>query len=438
MMRAMPTPNLLLITTDQQSATMLGCTGNPLVQTPHLDALAADGVRFETAYSAQPLCIPQRCSWYTGLMPHQHGLTFNLRGKEVEAPTMMGRIFREAGYATGYSGKWHVMVPEDDRERHGFDWMSNLRSNGADVGIAPDFDRFLSEKDDRPFLFSASYNNPHNICEAARGGPFPDGEPGLPENLGQLPPLPENFAIPDHEPTVIREVQKRYGARNYPVHHWDETRWKLHRWFYNRMVEMVDAHIGNLLKVLHRHGLENETLIVFASDHGDGNAHHHWNQKQSLYDESARVPFIICKPGSGLQVVNRSHLVNTGIDLIPTLCGLAGIEVPDHLDGTDWSGVLQNSPPSHPPDHLVVETEFGTFGEPAGIMGRAVRTTRYKYSVYSKGEHREFLADMEEDPGETLNLAGDPAHADELEYHRNLLKAYIAETGDVFSLEAIP
>jgi choline-sulfatase len=131
-------PNLLLITTDQQSADMLGCAGNPHVNTPNLDALAADGVRFEKAYAAQPLCIPQRCSWYTGLMPHQHGVTFNLPDRELEAPTMMGRIFREAGFATGYSGKWHINVPPEDGQRHGFEWMSNIRNNGADAVLPGD------------------------------------------------------------------------------------------------------------------------------------------------------------------------------------------------------------------------------------------------------------------------------------------------------------
>ena len=98
----------------------MSCTGNPDLQTPNMDALAANGVRFEKAYAAQPLCIPQRCSWYTGLMPHRHGFTFNVHGGEVTAGKMMGQIFRDAGYATGYSGKWHVKVEVEDRERHGF------------------------------------------------------------------------------------------------------------------------------------------------------------------------------------------------------------------------------------------------------------------------------------------------------------------------------
>lgn len=238
--------NVLFITTDQQSATMLSCADNPFLHTPHLDALAADGVRFEKAYSAQPLCMPQRCTWYTGVMPHEHGITFNLPQKRLQAESMMGHIFQKIGYNTGYSGKWHVQVPADDRDEHGFEWTSNLIANGADQGIAPDFDRFLTEytDSDKPFLFSASYNNPHNICEATRGMDLPDGNPGMFENLDDLPPLPDNFEAPENEPSVIRTVQSMYSEKNYPTANWDETRWRLHRWQYCRMVELVDQHIG--------------------------------------------------------------------------------------------------------------------------------------------------------------------------------------------------
>lgn len=435
----MQPPNLLLITTDQQSATMMSCAGNPDLHTPNLDHLAACGIRFEKAYAAQPLCVPQRNCWYSGAMPHENGLSFNYRlnQRELQAPIMMGKIFQQAGYATGYSGKWHVNVSEKDQERHGFQWMNNIRANGADQGIAPDFDRFLQETAGQPFLFSASYNNPHNICEGARGGPFPDGHPGFPENLGAMPSLPENFEIPEEEPTVLRDIQRRYSEKNYPTGGWDTMRWRLHRWMYARMVELVDRHIGNLLQVLRDHGLEEDTLIVFASDHGDGNAHHRWNQKQSLYDESARVPFMIANLGSEGGGVNTDALVNTGIDLIPTLCGLSGVEIPDHLKGVDWSPVYRSGEVVSAPDHLVVETEFGTFGASSGILGRAIRTQRYKYMIYNQGTHREFLVDMEEDPGETVNLANDPRAAEVLEQHRGLLREYIEQTHDLFPLDRI-
>lgn len=429
--------NILLITTDQQSATMLSCVGNPDLYTPHMDSLAADGVRFEKAYASQPLCIPQRCSWYTGLMPHQHGITFNLFDETVQAEQMMGQIFRDASYATGYSGKWHINMPTEDVTRHGFVWMNNIRNNGADAGIVPDFENFLSEKSEQPFLFSASFNNPHNICEAARGGPFPDGLPGMAENADQLPQLPDNFGIPEREPSVIREIQEMYRQQNYPTANWDEARWRLHRWFYCRLTEIVDRRIGELLQVLRESGHWDDTLIIFTSDHGDGNAHHHWNQKQLLYDESARVPFLVVDPGSGLNRVDEQQLVNTGIDLIPTLCGLAGIDSPSHFEGLDWSEALSVNDLPLERDHLIVETELGTYGNTSGHLGRAVRTPRYKYMVYSKGDHHEFFVDMDNDPGEMNNLVGNPDHQEELDRHRVLLRDYIERTEDIFPIDLV-
>jgi choline-sulfatase len=371
-------------------------------------------------------------------MPHQHGLTFNVENSVIRADTMMGQIFRDAGYSTGYSGKWHINVPQQDKARHGFEWMHNIRCNGADEGIAPDFERFLREKVDGPFIFSASFNNPHNICEAARGWPFPDGNPGMAENMNQLPPLPDNFSIPKREPSVIREVQDTYRSRNYPTADWDEMRWRLHRWYYCRVTEIVDRRIGELIQVLKQNGHWDDTVIVFTSDHGDGNAHHLWNQKQTLYDESARVPFIVMRPDSCMGRVDRKQLVNTGIDLIPTLCGLAGIESPSQLEGIDWSEILTNQDLPMKRDHVIVETEFGTYGKPFGCLGRAVRTARYKYMIYDRGENREFLVDMEDDPGETINLVGAERHHEELNRHRTLLRDYIVGTDDIFSVDAIP
>jgi len=430
--------NILLITTDQQNATMASCTGNRDLHTPNMDSLAADGIRFEKAYAAQPLCIPQRCSWYTGLMPHEHGLNFNIRDKVITSDYMMGQIFRDEGYATGYSGKWHINIPEDEKEPHGFEWMNNIRCNGADAGITPDFEEFLKQKGDRPFIFSASFNNPHNICEAARGMGFPDGEPGIPENLEQLPALPGNFSVPEKEPSVIREVQEIFREKNYPTSNWDEYRWKLHRWHYCRITEILDNRIGKLLDVLKKTGHWDDTMIVFTSDHGDGNSHHHWNQKQVLYDESARVPFFVTKPGSEIQEVNEKQLVNTGIDLIPTLCGLAEIDCPKSLKGIDWSDMLRTSDIPLKRDHVIVETEFGNFNQPLHYKGRAVRTENYKYMIYDRGENREFLVDMVNDPGEMKNLTDDPKHKTELEQHRAFLRNYIIRSEDIFPLELVP
>ncbi|MCH2176692.1 MAG: sulfatase-like hydrolase/transferase [Lentisphaeria bacterium] len=426
--------NILLITTDQQSATMMSCTGNQDLNTPHLDQLARDGVRFEKAYAAQPLCIPQRNCWYTGMMPSELGITYNHLGIPNESTTWMGKIFQEAGYATGISGKWHVNLPV---EESGFEWISNIRENGADEHIVPDFQRFLADKEDRPFLFSASFNNPHNICEAARGGYLADGNPGTFENINQLPELPKNFEIPTGEPDALREVQKIY-SRVYPTQNWDETRWRIHRWMYARMNEMIDQKVGELITILRENGLYEDTLIVYSSDHGDGDGHHKWNQKQSLYDESARIPFIISQPGSNLNQVNTTQLVNNGIDLIPTLCGLANIEAPKCLQGKDWSQVLTNTTLAPQREYLIAETEFCGWEVTSDIKARMVRSQQFKYIIFNQGEPRESLIDMDADPGEMNNLINSVDHAVIIQQHRDYLKDYLQKSADNFGLELIP
>ncbi len=422
-------PNILLILTDQQSASMMSCTGNPNLRTPAMDQLAADGVRFESAYCTQPLCIPQRCSLFTGLMPHETGVTFNVNGDQLRRFPMMGRIFSDAGYDTGYSGKWHLNLEVADHEHHGIRRTSNIRNNGADAGIAQDLRDFLALERSCPFLFVASFNNPHNICEAARGKELAEGEIGeaSPE---QHPELPGNFGPPDDEPSVIRDAQERGRGGQYPTADWDEARWRRYRWQYARLVEQVDRRIGDALAALKESGQADNTLVVFTSDHGDGNGAHRWNQKQVLYEEVVRIPFIVSGPLVDTPGhVDDRHLVSMGLDLIPTLCDYAGIPAPASLRGRSLRPLIgrSNAPWR---DHLVIETEFGTFGKPYGILGRCVRTARYKYMVYSEGDPREHLADLEMDPGEMCNLAADPVHAAELGRLRTLLRDWTRDTGD--------
>ncbi len=430
----MDRPNLLLITTDQQSANMMSCTGNGNLLTPALDGLAANGIRFERAYSTQPLCIPQRCSMYTGMMPHETGVTFNVPDEQPKDWLLMGRIFAEGGYDTGYAGKWHINFNSEDRASHGFHWMDNIRSNGADLGMAACLQGFLERPRPKPFLFVASFNNPHNICEATRDMPLPDGDVGTPPLPDERPALPENFGIPANEPSAVRAIQERYREKNYPTANWDEARWRQHRWQYARMCEIVDRHIGDLLNVLRQAGHADDTVIIFTSDHGDGNGAHHWNQKQVLYDESARIPFIIS--GSHVAasgVCDSEHLVSMGLDLIPTLCNYAGIQTPDHLKGVSLKPLADTEPVKTWRDYIIIQTEFGTYGYPSGVTGRCVRTGRYKYMVYSAGSPREQLIDMNADPGEMTNLAPDPAHAAALTRHRALLSEWIAVNGDFFT-----
>jgi arylsulfatase A-like enzyme len=206
--------------------------------------------------------------------------------------------------------------------------------------------------------------------------------------------------------------------RFYVRDHWTKDDWRLHRWTYCRLTEKVDGEIAVVLGALREAGLEEKTVVVLSSDHGDMDGSHRLEHKSVLYEESERVPFIVSfkgvtRPG----LVDREHLVSTGLDLIPTLCDFAGIAPPKELAGRSVRPLAEGGTAASWRDSLVVE----------GHHCRALHTARFKYTVFDTGEHREMLVDLEKDPGEMKNLASDPAYRDTLlDCHKRLQQWYRA------------
>jgi arylsulfatase A-like enzyme len=247
--------------------------------------------------------------------------------------------------------------------------------------------------------------------------------------------LPDNFAIPENEPDVIRKVQHS-SMSVYPSVDWTPDKWRQYRWAYYRLIEKVDAQIGEVLEALRNAGVEDNTLVVFTADHGDGAAAHHWNQKQVLYEEPTRVPFIVSgKKFTEAGQVDRTHLVSTGLDLIPTVCDYAGVPVPEGLRGRSVRPLAEGNQPAQWRDFLVSETEFEYEKTATGIRGRMLRTPQYKYIVYSEGTPREQLFDMQTDPGEMNNLAVDAGKKAVLEECRARLAQWSKDTGDTFGVD---
>jgi len=438
----MDRPNILLIMTDEQCAHAMSCTGDRHVKTPAMDALARRGVRHELAYATQPLCIPFRTAMQTGYWPHQIGVRVNNQNANANAAhgrPMIGRVMRDAGYDCAYFGKWHIAihceakgwhisVEDDDAPAHGY-----VPADCCYDREIPDRVRaFLAADRDKPFFLTTSFMNPHDCIELSDGRPLPQGDvrPLPPPEL--CPPLPDNFAVPDDEPSVIREVQRRY-PQSYPVTHWTEDQWRQYLWGYYRLVEMVDGQIGQVLDALDAAGHADDTVILFTADHGDGASHHQWNQKQTLYDESARVPMIAVTPRLTRRgTVDTEHLLCPGIDLFPTLLDYAGVHPPADLPGRSLRPLLDGPPAADWRTEVVCETLFGTGMDISGIEGRMVRTKRHKYVVYNRGERREQLFDMTADPGEMTNLAACPDMQAVLDEHRRRLAQWCRDTDDHF------
>jgi len=408
-------PNILFIMVDQQTANGLSCVGNPYVSTPALDALAARSTRFERAYVTQPLCQPCRSSLQTGRYPHEIGVITNSRPVTGEVG-WLGQTIRDAGYDTPYIGKWHV---NPGLKEAGYQPIA-AKLDPEKTTAAADY---LRQPHDRPFFLTVSFMNPHNVCQLARHEDLPDGPiPPLPTDLDKLPPLPPNHAIPEHEPPAIREAWNMDRVSQYPTRNWTDLDWRQHLWGYWRIIELVDAQIGQVLAALEQGEHAANTAIVFLSDHGEGIAMHHWNQKQILYDQTARVPFFLHLPG---QTAAVSHdLVSPCLDIPATIAELSGAKAP-----SSWRGQSLLGTPAKR-EAVFSETTFAKNADSFGVSGRMVRTARHKYVIYNQGELREQLFDMEADPGETNNLVVGPAHEAELRRHRELLAAWMEETGD--------
>jgi len=191
-----------------------------------------------------------------------------------------------------------------------------------------------------------------------------------------------------------------------------------------------------VLNALREAGLEDSTLIVFTSDHGDMDSAHKLEHKQVLYEESVRIPFIMSYRGVIPQgKVDDTHLVSNGLDLVPTLCDYAGIETPEGLQGRSLRSLARGKDTKEGPRKA--PSQWRDFVVSESQSGRMLRTGRFKYCIYDSGRHREQLIDLKNDPGEMKNLAEVEDYKDVLHTHRQLLQGWVERTGDKIAAEYV-
>jgi len=421
-------PNIILIMTDQHQARALSIMGNADLKTPNIDGLATSGMLFNKAYSTFPLCTPARSSIFTGQMPHNLGIKSNKQTeahlKSDDKKTILAHALKAAGYDCAYGGKWHAheasMV-----DGNGFEMIAPM----GDIGLAEKSIAYLQSKknSDKPFFLTVSYDNPHNICEWARNEPLPYGEiPAV--ALENTPELPINFKQSPTFPEALK-IEQVANKKVYPTANYTVEDWRQYRHTYYRLVEKVDAEIGKILNTLDDLGMRKNTLIIFTSDHGDGNASHGWNQKTSLFQESTNVPFIVSYKGNIKRNKKNTSLISNGLDLYPTILDYAQLEIPTSLTGLSLKPVFEGDIKKTPRDYVVVETKFaGNYA--FGTMGRSVVGKRFKYNVYNWGKNREQLFDLKNDPFEMNNLAKNKDYIKTLDVFRDRLHKWCMETND--------
>lgn len=433
-------PNILVILTDQQAATMMGCAGNPYVRTPHMDWIAAGGVRFEKAFCCNPVCIPSRFSLLTGKYPSAIGVRNNdIPNESRESAktcyrTGMGWLMQEAGYDAVYAGKEHL--PHGVADDLGFHVLTRDDREPTAHACAD----YLNMKHDRPFLAVASLINPHDICymairDAAQSNPHHAGCINLEQSHHELrcldealalpagmdeatffatccPPLPDNHHPQMDEPEGISFLLNQRGFRRHAREQYSQERWRMHRWAYARLTERVDREIGIILDALRSSGHDRDTIILFTSDHGDHDAAHGLEHKTIPYQEATRIPMLL-RPAGGLSEgkVNTTHLVSNGLDLLPTVCDYAGAAIPADIEGRSLRTFTQKTAPTDWREELLIESENAL----------SVLTVHGQLTQFDHGKNHEQFYDLARDPGQTRNHMNDPVCREQLEHHRRLL-----------------
>jgi len=430
-------PNVIWILCDQMRAQALSCAGDPNVNTPNIDLLAATGVRFTHAVSGTPLCCPFRGSLLTSLYPHQcvPGHEFRL---PPEQPTL-AHVFRENGYHTAWFGKWHLdgfhesegragthVVPRE--RRGGFDcWVGYENNNsqwdchvhGGDAshempptrlddyetdGLTDMFLDHLTGLDrEQPFFATLSVQPPHDPYVA----PPAYMSRHNPATLRMRPNVPE---IPEVMEQARRELAGAYA-----------------------MIENLDDNVGRIVDWLRSNNLYAHTHIIFLSDHGDMHGSHGMFRKTNPFEESARIPFIVsgCQATyDGFQVQCSDAPLNH-VDIAPTTLGLCGIESPDWMQGCDYSGLrLAWRPQRAYPDSAFLQLPVPTgHGDSTEFAWRAV-VTRDGWK-YAELEGKPWLLfHLKEDPYEQSNLALNSRYREKRAEMANRLAGWMEKTGD--------
>ena len=439
-------PNVLFIAVDDLN-NALGCYGHSLVKSPNIDRLAKRGVRFDRAYCQFPLCSPSRVSLMTGFRPDTtriYDLKTDFRqSSPISNAVTLAQLFRQNGYSVARVGKiFHYGVPGqigtpglDDpkswdralyprgRDKDEENKLTNytpkrglgsalvfLAADGwdeeqTDGKVASEAVRLLEENKDRPFFLAVGFYRPHCPYVA-------------PKKYFDLYPL-EKIQLPQDPPNDLDDIPSAALWTKPP--NWDLTAQQLGESLraYYAAITFMDAQVGKVLDALDRLGLRDNTIIVFWSDHGYLTGQHGQWMKMSLFEESARVPFLIAAPNAKAKGKGCGRTVEL-LDIYPTLAELAGLPAPANLHGRSLRPLLDNPRAKWDKPAYTQVTRGGGRNQ---FMGYTVRTERWRYTEWDAGKKGIELYDHRNDPRELRNLAHDPKHARIAEEMKRLLAA---------------
>ncbi len=438
-------PNLLFIITDDQRFDMMGVV-NPILQTPNMDRLATEGVRFERAYVTTPICAAGRASLLTGVVERTHHYTFGTPPLAAQfSDRSYPALLRGVGYHTGFIGKFGVntepgavdtmfdtFVPlrpapylkklEDGSIRH-------LTDITADESIA-----YLRRAETtRPFALTVSFNAPHADDGDERQFIWPEAMDTMYSDVSIPDPPLSDPAFFDALPEFLKEASLN-RIRWYWRFDTPEKARRMTKGYY-RMISGVDAAIGRILGELESLGIAEKTIVLLMGDNGYFLGERGYAGKWLPYDLSIHVPLIVYDPRSEEYIRGSTPtLPALNIDIAPTLLDLVGVEVPMDMQGRSLAPLLAGEPPADWRTDFFVEH---LFEHPEIPKHEGVRGERFKYARYfEQNPVYEELFDLLEDPMETRNLAGNPDYREILERLRRRTDELRDEYGGPFAPRA--
>ncbi|MBN2313374.1 MAG: sulfatase [Sedimentisphaerales bacterium] len=419
-------PNLIYVFADQWRVQATGYMGNQDVRTPNLDRLAKESINFTNAVSCCPVCSPYRASLLTGQYCLTHGIFHNDKPLNPEATTI-GKVYRQAGYETAYIGKWHVdghgrnsFIPKERRQGFEFWRVCECTHNynkslyygdtpekkywpGYDtIAQTREAQNYIRHHPKSPFILFLSWGTPHAPYQTA------------PEQYRTLYSDPSKITLRPNVPNSLRSKAQEELA-GYYAH-----------------IAAIDDCLGDLLKTIDECDIAKDTIFVLTSDHGDMLHSHSQTKKQKPWEESVRIPFLLRYPavhGKTGRVVDMP--INTP-DIMPTLLGLSGVDIPASVEGKDYSGVIQGTQaPDNDAALIMCPVPFHQWGyKRGGREYRGVRTRRYTYVRDLNGPW--LLYDNTMDPYQLRNLCGHPEYKEIQQELENILSRKLKETNDKF------
>ncbi len=460
-------PNIIFIYSDQLRADAIGCAGNRVVKTPHIDRLAHEGVRFENAFVSYPLCTPFRASLLTGKYAHATGVYSN----HFPIPTdqvFLSTLLKNAGYHNGYIGKWHLyggpkpgfVPPGEDRLdfdhfvgfNRGHEYMRSIFYRDSEQPYysrryEPDYqtdhlieymESCLSGQKTGPFFGYICMGPPH----------FPMDTPDYWKQLYHPDDVKLPHGVPN--PELQREIQQRSVQREFagdatlaesskiaqrkiPVGE-AETEAEIREFVaqYYGMVSNVDYNVGRILNWLDQKGLAEDTVVAFFSDHGDMFGQHgmYCGIKRRPYRGAMQVPVIVRFPARFPGGHLATPLIDFAIDTMPTILELCDIEIPNCVHGSSYLPLLQghNTPTRDSVFYQLMLQSRGGKGDFHPVPRRGIRTLSWLY--VREPDERELLFDLAKDPEEDTNLIDRPEHAATMDAFDAQIEQIMLETDD--------